>query len=255
MPGAASCHNRAGRGRSLGGDAPSALGHEGRVVCGQAVLPACRRCQALAGRTWVQWRSTAELKRSEAPPRGTGPGACSHMYDTLHTGSLFVYAHVSNAVSLRERERECVYTLMIYFLVSVVFGVVCYSICFWDVPGGVLAAPASALRGWTGVIPSLSLPGIWADMQLNMLFLLCVVATAQSPSDQFVGCRARALHRVGSGLCQGAAAAPGARQDVEPGTDSLRQHHTCVEQDTGSVPSVWGWRERERDYICSSQPG
>ena len=37
------------------------------------------------------------------------------------------------------------------------FGVVCDSICFWDVPGDVLAAPASALWRWKGVILSFSL--------------------------------------------------------------------------------------------------
>ena len=32
---------------------------------------------------------------------------------------------------------------------------------FWDVPADVLAAPASALYGWKGVLQSLSLPLLW----------------------------------------------------------------------------------------------
>ena len=61
-------------------------------------------------------------------------------------------------------------------------GVVCVSICFWDLPGDVLTAPAYALCGWKGVILSLCMTicgSTWTDTlhaaRFGLLLSICVI--------------------------------------------------------------------------------
>ena len=143
MSGAASCHHRAGPGRSLGGDAPSALCHEGRAVCGQAAVPACGRCQALAGRRYGCSGGSAPQRDWVLQLSRVVPAWCllTHVC-ALHTGSLFVYANVSvrDDLLLGFREFWCCVLL--------------------DLPlGSARGCPGSTCISpvWTGVIPSLSL--------------------------------------------------------------------------------------------------